>query len=269
MREVTMSNGLSARERAHVELADLPGDVDRPALAKLSSDQVDVVADLLDGFETRSEVIRWMGDVTVRAIGSLDDEWFADLATDSGAMSALLGRPWGTLDPETFSASTAKETRRGIAAKDLIPAIQRSHSEFRWAASEYYDEVESVDQLPDPGKQKHPGMRPALSALDDRLEWALDRLLNGFADPEAFLVWGQTVISGTYAELDADVVEGAYFEMPVRRRMLGESPKARFFRESWAAEFLLPGFNRAAARAAARATEVVENESADKRVPPG
>jgi hypothetical protein len=262
------SSGLSARERAHLELADLPGDIDRPALAKLSSDQVDVVADLLDGFETRSEVIRWMGDVTVRSIGSLEDKWFADLATDSGAMSALLGRPWGTLDPEAFSPSTAREVRRGIAAKDLIPAIQRSHHEFRWAASEYYDDPDR-EEPPDPGKQKHPGMRPALSALDDRLDWALDRLLAGFADPEAFLVWGQTVISGTYAELDADVVEGAYFELPVRHRMLTAEPKARFFRESWAAEFLLPGFNRAASRAAARATEVVEGERADKRKPPG
>ncbi|MFB6189678.1 MAG: hypothetical protein ABEI57_07315, partial [Halapricum sp.] len=115
-----------------------------------------------------------------------------------------------------------------------------------------------------------PGLRPALKVLDEQLSWALDRLLAGFESDEAFLAWGQRVIQMSYAELDSEVIESAFFETEIRRRMTNRTDdRARFTRESWAAEYLLPGFNRAAARVASHTSEVPEQEQTSMEVPSG
>ena len=268
---LTPSDTDSARTRVHNTLADAPVEEGRPALAKLSADQSEVLADLLDGFETRRDVLHWMQSVTLHTLGALDDDWYQDVGADVGMMSALLGRPWGEFDPSDYSERWATEVRRGLAAEDLLPAARQAHREFRWNAVEFYDDPDhETEDPPDPSKQQHPGMRPALSSLDERMEWALSRLLDGFEDGDEFLAWGQRVIALTYAELDADVVRDAYFEVAMRRRMTDRTdPRARFVRESWAAEYLLPGFNRAASRAASRSAEVPDEGSTEQHAPPG
>ncbi|WP_225317727.1 MULTISPECIES: hypothetical protein [Haloferax] len=242
----------------------------RRALAKLSADQRDTFQQLLDGFETRSDVLRWMSEVTIHTLGALDDEWFAEIVSSSGTMSALLDEPWGTIRnaPETFSTSTAAEVRRSIAVMDLLPAIRRSHREFRWSAKDYLDDDDD-GPMPNVRTQAHPAMRPELGTLESRMSTLLDELLAGFVDEDAFVEWGQEVVQASYAEVDSDVIEAAYFELPVRRMMLDDGERARFFRESWAAEFVLSGFNASARQVANRATEVAQNATKETHVPSG
>ncbi|AFK18638.1 hypothetical protein E6P09_07630 [Haloferax mediterranei ATCC 33500] len=246
------------------------GDVPRRALAKLSADQRDTFQQLLDGFETRSEVLRWMSEVTIHTLGALEDDWFAEVVSSPGTMSALLSEPWGTLRdaPESFSASTASEIRRSIAVMDLLPAIKRSHREFRWSAKDYLNDDDD-GPLPNARTQAHPAMRPELGTLQSRMSTLLDELLRGFRDEDAFVEWGQEVVQASYAEVDSDVIEAAYFELPVRRMMLTDSERARFFRESWAAEFFLSGFNASARQVSGRATEVPQIAKEETFVPSG
>jgi hypothetical protein len=267
-----MSKALSdASPGARVEAAfrgeAVEEDVPRPALANLSRRQQRVLASLLDGFEDRRAVLQWMQDVVIATVGALDGEWFATRATDASIMSALLGEAWGTA--RALEDGTPEEVRRGIAAQDILPAVHRAQREFRWTATEYYEDDE-FRTPPDPEKQKHPGMRPALSSLDEQLTWALDQLLEGFKSDEALLAWGQRVIQMSYAELDSDDVERAFFETEIRRRMTDRSDaRARFVRESWAAEYLLPGFNSAAARVASQTSEVPDTKETEQHVPAG
>lgn len=246
---------------------DLDTEVPRPALANLSRRQHRVLASLLDGFETRHEVLRWMQDVVIATVGALEDDWFATRGTDASVMSALLGEPWGT--SRGLSEGAPEEVRRGIAAQDILPAVHQAQRDFRWTASEYYEDpdYEPDDLADDP---EAPGMRPALKVLDEQLSWALDSLLEGFESDEALLAWGQRVIQMSYAELDSEDIERAFFETEVRRRMTDRTDaRARFTRESWAAEYLLPGFNRAAARVASQTAEVPEREQTEQHIPSG
>ncbi|AXG06578.1 hypothetical protein DU500_09140 [Haloplanus rubicundus] len=242
-------------------------DVPRPALANLSRRQQRVLASLLDGFESRRDVLQWMQDVVIATVGALDGEWFVTRATDASIMSALLGEGWGTA--RALEDGTPEEVRRGIAAQDILPAVHQAQRKFRWSASEYYDDPDHdpSDLTDDPDA---PGMRPALKVLDEQLSWALDQLLEGFESDEAFLAWGERAIQMSYAEVDSEAVEDAFFETEVRRRMTDRTDaRARFVRESWAAEYLLPGFNRAAARVASHTSEVPEQEQTRMEVPSG
>jgi len=261
------SSSPGARIEAAFRGEGIEAEIPRPALANLSRRQQRVLASLLDGFESRREVLRWMQELVVATVGALEDDWFVTRATDASIMSALLGKPWGT--SRGLSEGTPEEVRRGIAAQDILPAVHQAQREFRWTATEYYDDddVDADDLAEDPDA---PGMRPALKILDEHLSWALDRLLEGFEDDEAFLAWGERAIQVTYAELDSEVVEQAFFETEARRRMTARGDdRARFTRETWAAEYLLPGFNRAAARVASQTSEVPEREQSSMEVPSG
>lgn len=245
-------------------------DVPRRALAKLSADQRDAFQRLLDGFESRSGVLRWMSEVTVHTLGALEDDWFAAVVSSPGSMSALLGEPWGPLRDadEPFSAATADEIRRSMAVMDLLPAIRRSHHEFRWSAKDYLGTDEDGD-IPDARTQLHPAMRPELGTLQSRMSGLLDELLRGFRDEDAFVEWGQEVVQASYAEVDAGVIEAAYFELPVRRLLLSDDPRGLFFRESWAAEFFLAGFNASVRQVSGRAAEVPSQPNTERFVPSG
>ena len=233
----------------------------RPATAKLTADQADLVVDLLAGFESRRAILEWEQKLVIQTLGQLPDAWYAETAADAPTLSALLGEPWGPI--EDFDPGLAQEIRRGIVASDLLPAFHAAHTEFRWAAVERVDhlddEGEGDDPDPiDPEAQEYPLMRPAFGELAGHQRETLGQLLAGFKNPDRLLVWAVQVIGGTYAELEAEAAVQPYFEGPLREHLLNPRAGERdtFVRESWAAEYLLPAFNRAAAQLAARAQEV-------------
>ena len=259
------------RERVEDIMASVGSDTPiRAAVGKLSSDQAMLLVDLLDGFETRRELIEWQQDLAIHSLGQLDDDWFVRASFDSPMVSALLGRPWGP--SKGFDESTAEELRRSYAAKYVLPAFHDALRTFRWSAIErveHLDDDVDDDRTPieNPDRQEYPAMRPELGELNDRQEWALSALLDGFEDGEDVLIWAQQVTAASYAEIDSETVTRAYFERPIRRYLTGDNgdkQRARFMRESWAAKYLLPSFNRAAASLASRSTEVAsDGESSD------
>ncbi|MFB6368437.1 MAG: hypothetical protein ABEJ00_02380 [Gemmatimonadota bacterium] len=255
------------REEVHEALEEAGVETPtRPAVAKLTHDQADLLVDVLAGFDSRREVLEWEQDLVIATVGQLEDSWYTRTAADAPVVSALLGEPWGTVDE--IQPELALEIRRGIVAQDLLPAFHAAHETARWAAVERVDhladdpETDVDPDALDPQSQEYPLMRPAFGELDGQQESALEQLLEGFGSPEDLLSWGLQVVSASYATIDRETVTQPYFELPIRERMIGQDPgpEERFIRESWAAEYLLPAFNRAADALAERTTEVTAGE---------
>ncbi|WP_311170649.1 hypothetical protein [Halobellus ordinarius] len=253
----------SVRSRLHDDLEDAGIDhPTRPATSKLTHDQMDLLVDLLEGFHSRREFLQWQQDLVIQTVGQLEDSWYSRTAANAPTVSALLGEPWGST--EEMPVELAREVRRGIAAQDILPAFHAGHEVARWAAVERVDhldddgdEDEDLDPI-DPRAQEYPLMRPAFGELYGQQEAALQDLLDGFERSEDLLAWSHRVTSASYAEIDRDTITAPYFETPLRERLLGTSPteEERFIRESWACEYLLPAFNRAANALGQRAQEV-------------
>jgi len=239
-------------------IEDTPDD-DRPALEALTTQQRDLLDELLgDDLDTRSDLLRWMQELSIHTLGQLGDGWYCQQVTDPTVVSAMLGRPWGPLRDQQVSQTWLVQFRRDIAAKDIIGALHASAREFRWTASEFSTVIDEddvdVDNV-DPQDQ-HPGMRPSLGTLENRQRQALNVVLDGFEDPDHLLQWGQNAIRATYAEIGRDVIRQAYFSAQMREWLCGPTHgEARFHRETWAAKYLFPGFNRSSAQVAARSQE--------------
>jgi hypothetical protein len=250
----------------------------RPALAKLVDDQSRAVARMIVGFGSRRDLLEWLQSLTVRTLGELDDEWYPTAASRPNVVAAMLrGRPWGV--SSGFSPRESKEIRRRIAASKVLPACHEAIRAFRWNAVERVDHLDESDEsdaapVNDPTEQRYPAMRPALRELQRSQEWALDELLDGFGSGDAILMWSSKVAEASYAMVDAETLEGAYHERPIREAMLGDVAAeeiagvdpARYAAEvrlSWAAEYLLPAFNGAARAVASRSEEVQAGEPGD------
>ncbi len=254
-------------------LLDAVPDVDqatRPALAKLCQDQLDMLRSFLAGFDDREALLRWGQDAVIGTLGHVGDDWYTDVAMSRSDLATLITgderEVWGDGDPPTLE--TAEVYRRAMAATDLIPACHAAARSMRWSATEYVDNSTDVHQ-PEPDVQSHPVMRPALSELAERQEWALDRLLGGFDSLDDLQAWIMAANQASYAELDSDLSRDLFHENHTRE-MLVVSPEDHrhgpFFRESFAAKYLLPAFNAAARELSERSGELAEHESNDLNV---
>lgn len=260
--------------RARIEdaLAGIPvTEGARPARRKLALDQGAVLVGLLQGFADRRAILEWMQEAVIQSLGRLEDDWFAAVVCSAPDVSALLGEAWGPV--EVVTDAQASEVRRSIAAHALLPAYRRAHATFRWSAGERAQLLAGADDglNIDPARQEYPAMRPELEDLDEDQGWALASLLDGFGTEEALLAWTTKLTESSYAEAAAATIKGAYFNQPIRQAMTAtDDPAGRFVRESWAAKFLLPAFNRAAREVAKRAGETVSTEKRDDHgLPPG
>jgi len=221
--------------------------------------------DLLAGFGSRREILEWEQELVIQTVGQLRDDWYTRTASDAPTVSALLGEPWGPCD--RMEPELALEIRRGIVAKDLLPAFHAGHEIARWAAVERVDHLDDDrgDDAPepiDPRAQEYPLMRPAFGQMAGQQETSLEQLLEGFDSAESLLAWALQVVSASYAKIERETVTAPYFEQPLRRRLVGTpGEQDRFVRESWAAEYLLPAFNRAADALGQRASEVTAGET--------
>ncbi|MGB9932863.1 hypothetical protein [Haloarcula amylolytica] len=249
--------------------ADAPED-DRPALRALTTQQRDLLDELLDDdLDTRADILRWMQELSVHTLGQLGDGWFRHQVTDPTVVSAFIGRPWGPLRNEGVDKDWLLEFRRDIAAKDIVGALHASAREFRWSASEFHDyDDDDVDLSNVDPEDQHPGMRPSLGTLANRQRKALNVLLDGFEDPDHFIQWGQNAIRATYAEIGQDVIRAAYFDVQMREWLCGPAHGvAQFHRETWAAKYLFPGFNRSASKVASRSMEQPEESEQSGHIP--
>jgi hypothetical protein len=236
----------------------------RPATETLTRDQLEVAVDLLEGFADRRDLLEWQQRALVAALGRLEDEWHRSLATSPEVVSHLTGTAF--LLEESPNPATCEEVRRSVLAKDLLPAFHEAHRQFRWSAGDRVahlgDDEDDAPSEVDPSNQAHPAMRPELGELDEQQTWALSALLDGFDSAEELLVWTVRVTRASYAELDAQAAERAYFEAETREVMLAgaSDTRASWAREGWAAVYLLPAFNAAARELMDHASEVVAAE---------
>lgn len=240
----------------------------RPALQKLNDDQREVVASAVDGVASRRDVVEWCQRAIVATLGELDDDLFADVCLEKSWLAMLMAdhgdRAYWSPRNEPVSDLVAEEFRRRFVAREVAPACTAAHRVLRWKAVEYVDgdEAGRLD-APDPAAQHHPGMRPALSALESRQERELRRLLDGYRDEAALVDSLLRLNQATYAEHERDLVDDVVDEQHTREHLLADSPhpEAVEFRERFAAVFVLPAFNRAARKLAERSGELVESES--------
>lgn len=261
-----MSATTPAQEVVKDFLEDAPDVAERPALGKLSADQTSLLAELITGFETRREILEWMQKVAMQSLGELPDDWFINQLSESAVVSAFLGRPWGLVRAEDYDDAIAKHIRRDIAAKDLLGAFYDATASFRWSAAEKYGD-EDLEHKEIDFDEQSPFMRPAFRDKDNQQAWALKQLIEGFDSMDGFLLWGHYAIRVSYAEIDRETIREAYFDTRVRSMLLGDDEECKFWRGSWAALFLLPAFNRAAATLADRTAERVEREDSGLDAP--
>jgi hypothetical protein len=255
------------REQLRAALPDPESDpAVRPALVQLVRDQGDLLVELLEGFGDRGELLEWMQELVINTLGQLSSEWYSRVASDAPTVSALLGRPWG--ESEGFSELRAREIRRGLLANDILPACHAALETFRWSAVERLEHLddENEDDPPEPvdlERQAFPAMRPELGQLDEQQRETLAALLEGFGDTEELLIWCHQLQGASYAEITPEAATTPYFERPLRQYLVGSrtDARARFVRRAWAAEYLLPAFNRASAALAERAAEVTATET--------
>lgn len=250
-------------------LPDYP-DVDRhtrPALAKLADDQHSVLLEFLDGFDDRRELLEWGQRAIVATLGELEEEWVTDLATNRSDLSVVITSSrrqlWVDEDREPPSSQAASTYRRALAAEDLVPAFRSAYRKMRWNAVEYVND-EDDELQPDPSIQKHPAMRPALSEMSQRQEWALARALDGFSDQDQLMSWVLRAVEASHGELEGDLASDLYAETHTRRMLVvdgDDHARGPFFRETFAAVTLLPAFTRAARKLSEKAGELVEQEA--------
>lgn len=255
-------------------LSDEPdSDVLRPALRRLTTDQRDLIESFVDGFQSRSAFLEWCQDACVRTLGELSGEWMQTRAFTRMDLSVLVvsdaRRRFAPESGELLSKRQAAGVRRGVVLADVLPACRAAYRRLRWSATEYVQDDDD-DFVPDPESQQHTAMRPALTELDERQDWAIRKLLAGLPSEDALLAWLQAVTEASYAEIPDELGQQLNRERRARRYLLddvddvdGDRGTALWFRESFASKFVLPAFARAASEVGRRAGELAEKETTE------
>lgn len=257
-------------------LHDEPSDdVLRPALRRLTTDQRDLIASFVDGFQSRSAVVEWCQDAAIRTLGELPGEWMQARVNTRMDLSVLVvsdaRERYRPESGELLSPRQAAGVRRGVVLSDVLPACRSAYRRLRWSATEYVQDHDD-NFVPDPEVQDHTAMRPALTELDERQDWAIRRLLSGLPSEDALLAWLQAVTEASAAEIPDELGQRLNRERRARRYLLddvedGDRDTALWFRESFAAEYVLPAFSRATAEVGTRAGELAEKENSGLNVP--
>jgi hypothetical protein len=257
----------------------------RPALVKLSDDVEDLQTEMLDGFDDREQLLAWLQRLSIRTLGEIPQRVFWEFARqfvldqrvdiEQGVLLAALLRPVERDRDADLPKTVVDELRERFVATQIRPAYHRAYRELRKDATEYIDESDD-ETAHDPGKQRHPAMRPGLRELDDWQQRALSSLLDGFDDGRAILDWGTELEHATHGELDeieppgwADSVDGAvasttdtdfiercYRERSARSVLTADGEDARELRELFAAFWIVPAFNRGVRVLSGRAGEL-------------
>lgn len=225
----------------------------RPSLVKLVGDVSNVEDELLAGFPSRRDVLRWSQRLTVRTLGTIDDDFYRALGRQfryeqlgedgeqrrQGVLLAALLEP-GARSRE-LPETGVRELRTRLAAVTIRPASHRAFRVLRKSAGEYIDDSAGAEH--DPARQLYVAMRPELTELDDRQADVLAALLDGFGELDDVLKWGDDLELATHGEVPEDYIKRCVTERSTRRVLLGGSREYGRARELIAAYQLIPRFN--------------------------
>lgn len=234
---------------------------------------------LLDGFRSRSAVLKWGQRITVRTLGQIPQRRFEQLAKsfqpDDNAQEGPLLAAFLNQDSDDrtreIEADVAKNVRERWAAEVLGSVQVRAFRDLRKDAGEYVGESEQDDGAEEPGydpdEQRAFVMRPALDELDEYQATALEMVVDGLEDRSQILDWGDVLTSATRGEaICPDRGAGAfipkcYREPSTVRLLTDESPPWQRAREAFLALWILPAFNRGVRDLAGRTAEEPDEQT--------
>lgn len=260
----------------------------RPALRKLTADLAELRHELVDvddpGLGDHVDVLDWLQRLCVRTLGqvhssryeTIGENFIPDSKGREGSLLAAL------LSPEhrrrEMDEQLAREVRAEFSNRTIGTARHPAFRSLRKDAGSYVGEPDD-DGRGDPGfepeQQRYTGMRPVLDELAGYQSDALHQFVEGFDAKEEVLDWGDTLELATHGEPVLEDRPGqfatrCYAEPPMRELLLGERAYHERARETYAAMWLLPAFNRGVQDLAGRsAEEPTFDNSSDMGEPPG
>jgi hypothetical protein len=224
--------------------------------------------DVMDGFDSRADVIDWLQDVAIVTLGSMSDDFFRDVPRSPAFVAPLLSdksdrrdlldqwraRTDRDRDLSAPDDDVARKFRERVAS-DVSTYCRDAVRQFRASAVEYLED----DERPDPGDSDAVALRPALAELDRRQEDALDRLLiDGLDDRGDVIRWARSLNLATFGEIDGELSRRAGKEPSTWKVLVDQDDEPdthSTFREQFAAVWLLPAFNAGARALRDRAGE--------------
>lgn len=259
----------------------------RPALQTLSKQDLRSMREaLLDGFGSRTDVLRWLQELTVRTLGRLPTEFYVELARQFRPRRPENQRYWRhadatdrqhgvlldvLLEPEArcrdLDDAKCREARERCAATFVRPATHQAFRALRKDAGEYIDESDE-DTAHNPEEQQHIAMRPFLTELDEYQKRALEDLLAGFAERKAIIAWGDRLDLATNGELEQRWVERCYKEETTAELLLADGDRAQWAREVVGAVHLLPAFNAGVRDGVGRSAELPDADKDPQEATP-
>lgn len=227
----------------------------RPAEVQLPRLIGDVRQSLLDGFESRAAVLKWLQKLSITTLGEVDTELFVRFATEfqndskcseGTKLACFLNPDQRTRD---ISDHVAESFREQWAAEIISPASSAAMRRLR------NDAVEYAGADSDSGGQSINDdvtfQRPALDELHTHQQQSLTRLLDdGLDDRADILDWGDGLLLATRgeriwdAEHPGEYVRRLYNDASADLIMCSTEPHWIRFRQFWICRKLLPSFNR-------------------------
>jgi hypothetical protein len=243
----------------------------RPSLVSLAIEIRELETELLDGLDSRREVLEWCQRVIVRTLGSVDDRVFRGVARHFGDPYDGEGPLLGAMLTEDsrerpLDQATARDLRERFLASYVGPGFREAFVALRKGAGEYLEPAKEGDAHR-PDGQRWIAMRPSLSELDRYQRETLGRCLAGFEDSGEILEWSTAVTLATHGEASDGFLERCYSERGTRELLLGDDSASGSAREHFAAFHLLPKFNRGARDLAGRSGELPDRERTDDKIP--
>lgn len=247
----------------------------RPSLIRLSLDVESLIAELMDGFESRRAILDWMRRLITRSLGEVSTEFFGQMGDEfrsadpnSTVVAAMLTSSARdrNLDPDA-----GRRLRRRIASEVVDPGYRRAFRALASGANEYIDDGDRMDPGErDPAKQRYIAMRPAISEIDDHQKRCVDAILDGrLDDPDDIRRWGSIAEIASHGSIRSDLVRRSIVEGSMRRILTASDPvpSIRRARELYVARFLLPAFNAGVRDLRNRANEQPETVESSKSTP--
>lgn len=232
----------------------------RPALVSLTADQREVIDELVDGFDSRGEVLVWGQKTSVRTLGRLDDRFFRAVAMRPDVLDAFCGDE----DRHRF--------RRGMMAdRKLTEAMHDAYHSLRKQAHEYLDEFDEGYQ-PNPEEQEFIAMRPSLTEQDALQRQCVQQALDGFGDRDSVRQWVHKLREATEGTIPPEFVRVACYLPTAYRPLVGDYDdelKNRVSRETLVAKFVLPYCNAGVRSLHSGAGEQAQDVSTGMEVPQG
>jgi len=236
-------------------------------LDSLRAQQRHLQQSLLDGFESRQEVLEWCHAVDVVSAGETPETWHSDLIRDRWRMACLMADPKRREEicehaPEP--ESTIQSVRRKLIRMTLLPAFQRALETLRERVSEFTD----TDGVRGATRIRHVAGRPRLHQRAVEQHRLLRETLRDPPRAEAeVMIWAEDIIHATEGHLKNAFVETVLDRHGEWWHSLTTGPSVRL--EWLLADEVFPAMNANLSELATNGNELASTVSDGREVPNG